>query len=234
MFTDAWFSFPTLRLYYEHMVALLRRSSNDIQKSGEQLEIEYEEKRKKFNKQAWQNFHKVFEEIYPGFFNNSFLISVCSLFEYQIKKIFTLVKEEHKLPIEWDDLNGNIPTRAKSFLNLAGVTLKDDPPKVVLRPPNFVPTTVPDESRIIMKVLWEEIENYFMVRNCIAHHNGLIQKARNSDKVKKYAMKKGIFVDKEGQLELLINEDFNKEACNTMEEFFQKLTDAYYGTPLPD
>jgi len=52
-----------------------------------------------------------------------------------------------------------------------------------------------------------------MVRNCIAHHNGLIQKARNPDNVKKYAIGKGIFVDKAGQLELLLNEDFNKEAC---------------------
>ena len=47
-------------------------------------------------------------------------------------------------------------------------------------------------------------------------------------------MEKGIFVNNEGQLELLVNEDFNKEAYSTMENFFQKLTSAYYGTPFPE
>ena len=85
-----------------------------------------------------------------------------------------------------------------------------------------------------MKELWQDLENYYMIRNCIAHHNGFIQKARNPDKVKKYATDKKIFVDKAGQLELLLNWDFNREVCVTIGKFFQKLTSAYYGTPLPD
>lgn len=232
MFTEAWYSFSMLRFYYDHITALLRRSSNDSREFIERLKVEYKQK-KEFNEQTWQNSQKIYDKIYPGFFNNTFLISACSLFEYQIRKICTLIKEEHKMPFDWDDMDGTVPTKTKRYLRFAGVLLKDDPLKVVLPPPDFIPTEVPDESRIIIKVLWEEIENYFMVRNCIAHHNGLIQKARNLDKIKKYATEKGIFVDKAGQLELLLNEDFNKEVCNTIEKFFHKLTGAYYGTRLP-
>jgi hypothetical protein len=233
IFMDASYSFSMLEFYYDHIIASLRKSSKDFLEHADQLENSFRSKQKEFNKQEWLKHYDVYSEVYPGFFNNSFVMTACSLFEYQIKRICTLIKEEHKVPFDWDVMIGNVPTKTKRFLNFAGVTLKDDPPRIELSPPSFIPTEVPDENRIIINILWNEIENYFMVRNCIAHHNGLIQKARTPDKIKKYATEKRIFINKAGQLELLLNDDYNREICNTMEKFIQRLEIAYYSTPLP-
>jgi hypothetical protein len=230
IFTDSCYSFGSLKLYHGHILSLLRRSSSEFLEFGERLESELKQKQREFNKQGWLKQNKIYEEIYPGFFNNSFFISACALFEYQIKEICALVKEEHKVPLEWDDMVGSVPARAKRFLWFGGVMLKDDPPGSFQ---HWISTVMPSDKNMTIKELWQALENYYMVRNCLTHHNGVIQKLRNPDKVKKYAIEKGILVDKAGHLELLITNDFINEVCDTMGNFFQKLTGAYYSTPLP-
>jgi hypothetical protein len=37
----------------------------------------------------------------------------------------------------------------------------------------------------------------------------------------------------EGQLEVQLNEGFNKGVCDTMGKFFERLMSAHYSTPLP-
>lgn len=232
IFTDAQYSFSMLKFYYEHMTALLRRSNSDFQAHTGQLEIEYKKRQQKFDKQYWDKHYNVYREIYPGFFNNSFAISACSLFEHQIKKLCDLIKEEHKLPVAWDDMErAPVPTKAKRFLSFAGVILKDDPPGSFQ---HWISTSIPGKNNLTIKELWQELENYFMVRNCLAHHNGMIQKLRKPDKVRGYAIEKGILIDKAGQLELRLTDGFNKGMCDTMEKFFDKLTSAYYSTQLPE
>jgi len=66
------------------------------------------------------------------------------------------------------------------------------------------------------------------------HHNGLINSARNSEKIKKYALEKGIISDDSDNPELVIDEEFAKEICSTMHQFFDKLHSAYYSTGLPE
>jgi phosphomannomutase len=152
MFMDAWYSFSMLKFYYDHIIASLRESSKDFLDYTDKLENDYRENQKEFDKQRWLTYNKLYEEIYPGFFNNSFVISACSLFEFQIKKICNLIKEEHKMPFDWDVMNGAIPTKTKRFLRFAGVILTDDPD-------DFFHTMMPGASRIIVKELWKEIEN---------------------------------------------------------------------------
>lgn len=234
MFMEAGFNFSSLKMYYDHMVVLLRQASERMREAGKRTEVEYKKKQREYDKEYWGKFHKVFEEVYPGYFHNSFLISACSLFEHQVKKLCALIQEEHKVPVEWDDMQGSAPVKTKRFLRFAGVALQDNPLRVVLPPPDFTPTTLYDENRTLISALWKELENYFRIRNCIAHDNSLVQKARGSARIQEYATEKGILVDKEGQLEVQLNEDFNKEVCDKMEKFFQKLMSAYYSTPLPE
>jgi len=236
IFIEASYCFINLVPYYEHMTALLRRSSKQGREFRERLKIEYQRKNKEFDEQYWHDSQKIYDEVYPRFLNYSFLVSTCSIFEYQLKRICDLVKEEHKMPFGWDMDNSKDSTliKIKRYLKLAGVILIDDPPRIELPPPDFKPTEVLDESRAIIKVLWEALGNYFMVRNCIVHNNGLINKARNPERIRQYAAEKGITLDNQGQPELLINEEFNKEVCNTMHQFFNKLHSAYYSTPLSD
>ena len=236
IFTEACYCFINLMPYYNYMTASLRGSSKESQADREQLRIDYQKKKKEFNERIWQDLQKIYSQLYPRFLNYSFLVSVCSIFEYQLERICDLVKEEHKMPFSWDmdDSKDSALIKMKRYLKLAGVILVDDPPRIELPPPDFKPTEVFDESRVIVKELWQALSNYFMIRNCIVHNNGLINKARNPEKIKQYAAKKGITLDNQGQPELLINEEFNREVCNMMEKFFDKLRSAYYSTSLPE
>lgn len=236
IFIDASYCFINLMPYYEHMTALLRRSSKQGREFRERLKLEHQRKNQEFNEQYWQDSQKIYDEVYPRFFNHSFLVSSCSMFEYQLKRICDLVKEEHKMPFGWEMSlsKASMLMKIKSYLKLAGIVLKDDPPRIELPPPDFKPTEVVDENRVIIKELWEALKHYFMIRNCIIHNNGVINEARNPERIRQYAAEKGIILDNPSQPELLITEEFNKEVCNTMHQFFNKLHGAYYSTPLPD
>ncbi|MFC2021628.1 hypothetical protein ACFLTR_00210 [Chloroflexota bacterium] len=234
IFMDAEYSFSMLKFYYGEVTDLLHNRADRFRKYTDELEEEHKKRDRPFDKKYWLKHYDVYSEYYPHIFNNSFIVSACALFELQIRKICTLVKEEHNVPVEWDDIKGSVPTRAKSYLWHGGILLTDDPPTIVLSPPNFVPTELPGQKRIIAKELWQEIESLFRVRNCVVHHNGLVQKLRYPTKLIEYASSKGILADSADQKELLLSRDFNKEVCDTMMKFFSKLTSTYYSTPLPE
>ncbi len=232
-FFKAWYSFSSLSMYYRHVVAQLRYSSDQLKEAGREVEEDCKKKGREFDKQGQEKFERIYAEIWPGFFHNSFLISACSQFEHEAKKLCAIIQEEHKMPIAWDDMQGPVPSKTKRFLRFAGVTLKDDSLTVVLQPSSFIPTEVYDENRAIISALWKELDYYYRVRNCIVHDNCVIRKARGSDKLQAYATDNGILVERDGQLEIQLNENFNVTVCNTMGKFFDKLMGAYYSTPLP-
>ncbi|MBA7673310.1 hypothetical protein ES703_81505 [subsurface metagenome] len=234
IFSEAMYSFHNLKLYYEHVVILLDQASERIKEAGRETEVGYKEKGREYDKEFWGKFHKVFEETYPSYFHNSFLISACSLFEHQAQKLCAFIQEEHKVPVGWDDMEGPVSVKTRRFLGYVGIALQDDPPKVELPPPDFKPTTVYDETRVVIRELWQELENYYRIRNCIVHHNGLVQKTRGAARIQEYATARDITVERDGQLEVQLNEGFNKGVCDTMGKFFGRLRGAYYSMPLPD
>ncbi len=235
IFMDASYSFSFLRMYYEHVLALFNQSSKRAQEFRGRMKAEYESKGREYESQHMKEFHKIFDEAYPGYFHNSFLVSACSLFEHEAKKVWAFIQEEHKVPFGWHVFKElPVPQRMKKLLNFAGVTPKDDPPRIELPPPDFKPTTVYDKDRTVISTLWRELGYYFRVRNCIVHDNGLIEKAKGSSTLKEYATEKGIIVERDDQPEIQLNEAFNVTVCNTMGKFFNKLTGAYYSAPLPE
>ncbi len=233
MFFRAGYSFSDLSMYYRHVVAQLQYYSDGIKAAGKESEEAEKEKGREFDKQRQQNFERVFAEIWPGYFHNSFLTSACSQFEHEVKKLCAIIQEEHKMPVAWDDMLGPAPAKTKGYLKLAGVILQDDPPRVELRPPDFTPTEVYEENKTVISALWKDLDYYYRVRNCIVHDNGLVERARGADKLKAYAAEKGILVEKTGQPEIQLNQDFNVAVCDTMRKFFEKLMGAYNSTPLP-
>lgn len=230
MFFKAGYSFSDLSMYYRHIVTQLHYYADGIKESGKEIEEAEKEKGREFDKQGQEKFEAVFAEIWPGYFHNSFLTSACSQFEHEAKKLCAVIQEEHKMPMAWDVMEGPAPAKTKSYLNLAGVVLKDDPPRIELPPPDFKPTTVYDENRTVISTIWKELRFYYRVRNCIVHDNGFIEKARGSITLRKYATEKGIIKENEGHPKIQLNEDFNTTVCETMQKFFEKLMGAYYGT----
>lgn len=225
--------FHNLKLCYEHVVGLMHRSSVERRQDEEQARAECKQRNIEFNERVWRSMDKIYDDVYPGFLHNAFLLSACALFEHQIKRTSAFVEQEHELPrgCRWDDVSGSVPTRAKTILGFAGVQLKDGPPWMSSGP---LATFMPGQRTIVAKLLWNALGNYFMVRNCIAHHHGLVERTRNPDRVMDYATKNGILANKEGQPQLLLTGEFNKGVCENMQEFFWLLHGAYYATPLPE
>ena len=77
-------------------------------------------KDKDFNERIWQDLQKIYDQLYPRFLNYSFIVSVCSIFEYQLKRICDLVKEEHKMPFSWDmdDSKDSALMKIKRYIKL--------------------------------------------------------------------------------------------------------------------
>jgi len=234
LFFRAAYSFSDLSQYYMHVVTQLQYYADGIKASGRKIEEEHKEKGREFDKQGQEEFERVFAEVWPGYFHNSFVTVACSQFEHEAKKLCAIIQEEHKMPVSWDEMEGPAPIKTKSYLNLAGVVLKDDPRRIELPPPDFKPTAVYDGNRTVISTIWNEFRYYYRVRNCIVHDNGLVERARGSSTLRKYVTEKGILNEKEGRPEIQLNKDFNVTVCDTMRKFFEKLMRAYYVTPLPD
>ncbi|MBI4304108.1 MAG: hypothetical protein HY665_07215 [Chloroflexi bacterium] len=236
IFTEACYCFVNFMPYYNHMAASLRMMSQENQAEREQLRADCQKDHREFDEHVWKDLQKIYDQLFPRFLKYSFLVSACSIFEYQLKRICDLVKEEHKMPFGWDmdDSKDSALNKMRRFLGYAGVVLKDDLPRTEFPPPDFKPTEIFDEDRVIVKELWRSLGDYFMVRNCIVHNNGLIDEARSPERLGQYAAQEKIVLDNHGQHELLINEVFNREACHTMGKFFDKLRSAYYSSPLPE
>jgi hypothetical protein len=231
LFLKAEMSFHNLKLYNEHVTDSLKRSSNDSRAYIERLEAIYKNKQQRFDKQHWQKYLEIYENIYPNIFNNSFLISACSLFELQAQKVCAVIEEEHKIPIKWDDMEGNAFIKTKRFLVYAGVVLKDDAPGSFQ---SWLFINMPIEKKLTVKELLYDLEHYFLVRNCIVHQNGIINKWRNQEKLKEYAIDNSIYQENPESQQIALNETFKIEVCNNMGLFFAKLSSAYYSIPLPE
>jgi hypothetical protein len=236
MFFEAGFSFSLPRMYYEHVLALFDQSTKKAQEFRKQVQAEYESKGREYDTQTMRDFHRVYDEVYPNYFHNSFLVTACTLFEHQVKKLWAFIQKEYQVPFVWDDFKGPVPTRMKRLLNFAGVVLQDDPPilRVELPPPDFKPTPVYNGNRVIISTLWKELGYYYRVRNCIIHDNNLVEKAMGSSTLQRYAIERRIVVEIDGKSEIQLNKDFNLAVCETMRVFFNKLMDAYLRTPLPE
>lgn len=228
---DAEYSVSSLRIYSEHLTTLLDKSSKDFREFTERQERAHKELQRPFDKDYWLKHYDVYSEVYPRFFNNSLIITACALFEFQFKKIVVLVQKEHEIPLGWEDM-GKAPilTKAKRFLNLAGITMLDDPSGSL----QWLSDDVSSGKGMTIRALWKELDTYFLIRNCIAHHNGLVQRMRYPERITNYALRKGILIDsKDGKI-ISLTQGFNNEVCDTMMSFFSKLTSAYYSTPLPE
>jgi len=231
MFMDADHSISMLKFYHGEINNLLRERADHFIEYTNNLEQDYKKRQKSFDKEYWLKHYDVYSGYYPYIFINSFIISACSLFEFHIKKICGLAKEEHRIPLEWDDMKGNVPKRAKSFLWYGGIQLMDDPPGSFQ---NWIFSNMPGQKRLSVKELWQELDNYFTIRNCIAHHNGVVDRMKYQKKIVKYASRKGLLDNSKDQKELSLTKDFNIEVCDSMRLFFQKLMSAYYSVPLPE
>jgi hypothetical protein len=140
---------------------------------------------------------------FPRILRNSFLVSTCSLFEIEMRGICKILQKDFNIPIPSSALNGDILERIKNYWKLAK-----------LKPPSANNT-------------WKEINQFFLVRNCIVHNGGYIKGFRDELELNKYGSKMKILSDDTIQQEIALNEEFCKHVIKTLRLFLTQLDKDY-------
>jgi hypothetical protein len=144
-----------------------------------------------------------YSEGFPRILRGSFFVSVISLLEYEINMICERLKKEQEIEISWSDLRGDTLERAKLFFKLTGLDL-----------------TYSDQT-------WKEINNYYLVRNCIVHNRGLIKGFGQESKLRVYITQKNIISQDTIEQEIALTEHYCKEIIKTTWTFFNNIYSAY-------
>jgi len=137
---------------------------------------------------------------FPRLLLYSIMIMACSLFESSIKLVFESMNHFGKTKLRWDNVPGNVVEKTIKLMKEIGLKLEDE------------------------KDYTSKFGNFFMVRNCIVHNNGVIDQYRGKVKLLEYAKSAGLMSedDSEGVLEL--NKTYCENACETFENFFLYLS----------
>ena len=191
---------------WDDLVEYLTRTEKSLQKALEEFEAKYYEEVQKFTPAQRQEFDELYAEDYwrylegfPRILRSSFLVSACSLLEYEIGMICKRLQQKKKILISCSDLRGDMLERAKLYCKLAGLDL---------------PT---DDST------WQEVNHYIKVRNCIVHKNGLLKEFQGDKDLISYITRKGIISQDTIEQEIALTEQFLKEVIVTIRAFLEKI-----------
>ena len=139
---------------------------------------------------------------FPYILRNSFLVSTYSLFEFDIDIICRKLKAVKKIPINLNNLYGNLLKRLKLYFKLAAVDYSFD------------------------NTTWDKINNYSNLRNCIVHRNGLLKEGdKDYKELLDYVKEKGlmkertIIFDDAAETEIGLTKDFCEEVAENMQKF---------------
>ena len=146
-----------------------------------------------------------YSERFPRILRNSFLVSAISLLEYEINIICESLKKKQDIRINLNDLRGNTLEQAKLYFKLARLNL-----------------TFNDKT-------WQEINNYYLIRNCIVHNNGLIKGSRYEAKLHAYATRNKItdkllvFPEVRPHDQIALTDQFCRQVVETIQFFLVEL-----------
>jgi len=145
----------------------------------------------------------LYSEKFPRILRNSFLVSAHSLLEYEMNVICKRLRKEQQIPVTLSDLKGDELERVKLFFKNAGLSL------------DYNGST------------WQEINNYYLVRNCIVHNSGLIKGSKREQDLRTYITQKKIISQDTIQEEVALTEQFCEKVINTMQSFLSEVYKAY-------
>ncbi len=141
---------------------------------------------------------------FPRILRNSFLVTAISLLEYEMGRICGRLKRKEPMQSSWTDSKGNFFEKFKKCCKEAKLDL------------SFTDRT------------WHEINNYYKVRNCIVHTNGLVMELEDKDRkaLVPYLRKMGIISEDTIDEEIALTASFCKELIKTMQYFLNDVYEA--------
>lgn len=138
---------------------------NNIKKLQDSFNLMIEEQKKKYPDniedlyESYESQYYNYLEFYPATFNNSTLLSLYSLFEFNFKNLCITLQNNAQFKIKLEDINGqgHIDISRKYINLVAGIDLTE------------------------LEATWQKIIVYQQLRNCIVHNNSSILKKKNQD-----------------------------------------------------
>jgi hypothetical protein len=191
---------------WDDLEEFLTKLEESLQKALVEFEAKYYKEVKKFTPAQRQEFDDLYAEDYwrygvgfPRILRNSFLVSACSLLEYEIGMICKRLQQKKKIPISCSDLRGDVLERAKLYCKLVGLDFPAD-----------------DST-------WQEVNHYIKVRNCVVHKNGLLKEFQGDKDLISYITRKGIISQDTIEQEIALTEQFCRDVVKTMRKFLEEL-----------
>jgi hypothetical protein len=140
-------SFDRLHGYFQIMELLIKEALEheleSLEQTAHDLPVE-----KEGHFWAW-NYPTYLENISP-LLRSSFLITLYSLLEKELRRYCQILKDFEDIPLSSDDLVGSKIEKAKTYIHkIAGYPVLDEE-------------------------LWNELMDFTLVRNCIVHNDGCI------------------------------------------------------------
>lgn len=160
-------------------------------------------KEQEFAKQYWLEKFNRYSIEFPRILRNSFLVTAISLLEFELAIIGKKLKEQQAIPISWRELKGDTLEQAKRFCKIAGLNISSD-----------------NEN-------WQNIQDVYLVRNCIVHNNGTIKGSRDERKLNRFAQQEGI-ISKGDDKEIDLTKKFCIEVIALTEDFTSDVWDMVY------
>jgi len=153
----------------------------------------------------YQDDYWQYAEKFPRILRNSFLVSACSLLEFEMDVFCKKLEEGQQIPISWNKLTGDKLERVKNYCKLVKLELSYN------------------------GQIWQEINRYYKVRHCIAHTSGLLKKLTDKDKkdLLPYLTEKRIISQDTIEQEIALTKQFCEEVINTMQNFLNEVYTAY-------
>lgn len=194
----------------------LKTTEKYLQKAKSELEAWLNEQAKNLPPRERDEFEQFYSDIYwdyaltfPRVLRNSFLVSAHSLLEHEMGRICETLKKEQQLPNSWQELGLGVLKNFKKYCKLASLPYQFN------------------------NLAWQEINNYYLVRNCITHNNGSIKGSKREQELRTYAVEKKIteesmiFPEVRPQDRIALTEQFCREVIKTMWAFLSKVFAAY-------
>ena len=182
---------------------ILYDSLPDVKKKAE---IEMNDTLKKIDPENYEmesslyysNYYSIYEEELPNRISYSFVMSVFSSVEYNIKKLCENIKSQKDLPIQLDALSGKLSERLNNYLKIFKIS--------IIEPSDL-----------------QHINELTMVRNCIAHNNGSIIEYRKFEK-QSASVKLTRFCKAKKNIEIMDNKLLiQKDFCFFYLDYFEKM-----------
>lgn len=196
-----WNGWDALKQYLSMVEDYLKKTTDEFEAWIREQESKLPStQRDEFKADHVEEFVQLYEE-FPRLLRNSFLVSACSLLEYDLGVIRKRFKYGQRMTISASDFKGDKSKQSKLRSKLENLGLSN------------------------CDTFAQEISNYYKVRNCIVHKNGLLK--GDKKELIEYVRLKGIILEETTEPEIALTKKFCEEVVETMQNFIDAAYKAY-------